>query len=202
MASAEDSYIAGLRVQRRRKIGIGVGVLSLILAGGTTAYALLAERTVIIAGPAESYIDVGDSGPVRFPHRVGLVRHLPPGEHPIVSDDPAMRGSFTVPVLSRGVVVPARADHCLVVASAHNAYAFEGEAVSGNAFAIIERSAASYPLPLLDIKVVTDPCLLPWQIDLLDSVYVAFAVPCDEGPADDDAANAVLTAAMVSCALR
>lgn len=202
MDSAGDSYVALVRRQRRRKVAIGIAVAAVVVLGSGLSWALFAERKVTIAGPAESLIDVGDSGMVRFPHRVGLVRHLPPGEHAITSDDPAMRSSFTVPVFSRGVVVPAREDHCLVVASAAGAYHVEGAAVSDTPFAILERSTPTYSMPLLDVDVVTDPCSLPWEKKLLDSVYVAFAVKCTEAPEDDAAANDLLMAAMFDCGLR
>ncbi|MEM6996622.1 MAG: hypothetical protein AAF721_39325 [Myxococcota bacterium] len=185
----------GRRARIVRAVAGGVGLLVL----GAVAYVLLTPRTVTIVGPTASTITVADKDPYGFPARVGMIVRLRPGEHAIDSDSPENRPTFDVPVFAKGLVVPARRDHCLLVASAANAYAFEGETKTGDAFTVIERSVESYATPLLVDRVVTDPCLLPRRLELLDSVYVAFAVRCDEAPADDATANLVLTAAMLDC---
>jgi hypothetical protein len=200
VSSEPDPEIVELLRRRQAKLRRAIGALVVGALGGTLAHGMLSTRVVTIVGPTgNAAIAVDDEDPVAFPERVGLILELRPGAHEIRRGD--VVHEFRVPLWSRGVIVPAREDHCLVVASAAGAYVLEGSPIPAraeDAFHVFARSASSYALPT-STRVVIDPCLLPWEREILDDVHVAYAVPCDQAPADDAEAASVLLDRMLTC---
>jgi hypothetical protein len=200
MHDVHDDEIDAFRARRRRKLGIAIAMAVATLVAVALAGLWLTPRRVIIAGPTGGTITVAHEKPARFPERVGMVVELAPGTYPIESEDQGVRSEVHVPVWSRTVVQPARSDQCLIVASAAGAYAFDGENPSGDAFSIVERCAPEYaPVALVVANVYTDPCMLPFRKHLMDDAYVAYAVPVAGAPVDDEDAQLLLVAALLSC---
>jgi hypothetical protein len=155
----------------------------------------------VILGPTAGKITVANEKPAWFPERVGLALMLTPGSYAVDSDSEENRTSFDVPVFTRYFVVPARTDHCLVVASALDAYVFDGEAPPRDAFRIIEREAPSYAGSLIVDRVVTDPCQLPYLVEGVKDIHIlcASAVRGGGAPSTDEDASDLLLAALATC---